>query len=198
MNHIALILLCISVMLAGCSSEPAKLLSTKDKEALVSSYQYWKTIAMGMGPNAIQTPFGRYLILRNGESQLCLKLEKHLASSEEKLRASKYSWVLLAEGKIEDTGTFVISEDGAAGSYWIEIAGFKCEWSLGDWVYFDENLPDMDMAVTDYTELKELEKALVAGWLSKIELEAMIVNDPQVQVLRDALGVESAGTGRPL
>lgn len=185
-------------MLAGCSNEPAKSLSKKDKEAVVNSYQFWKTMAMGMGPNAIQSPFGRYLILRNGETQLCLKLEKHLVSSEENLRASKYAWVQLVEGKIEDTGTFVISEDGDTGSYWIEIAGFKCEWSLGDWVYFDEKLPVMNMALTDYTEVEELEKAEVSGWLSKKELEAIIVNDPQVQLLKKALKFEPAGTGQPM
>ena len=80
-------------MLAGCSNEPADSLSKEEKEAVVNSYKFWRTMAMGIGSNAVQAPFGRYLILRYGESQLCLKLEKHFSSSEEEVRESKYTWV---------------------------------------------------------------------------------------------------------
>ncbi len=152
-------------------------------------------MAMGIGSNAVQAPFGRYLILRNGESQLCLKLEKHFSSSEEEVRESKYTWVNLVEGSIEDTGTFVISEDGETGSAWIEIAGFKCEWSLSDWVYFDETLPDMHMALTDFTEVEELQSAEVSGWLSKEMLEAMTADDAQIQLLKKTLKFEPSAGG---
>ncbi len=170
-------------------------LSPEEKKALVDSYKYWKSIGSEIGSNAVKSPFGRYLVLSNEDNLLCLKLEKHLPSVKEHENAAKYSWVHLVGGIAKDSGTFVIDEDpdsdaADSGAYWIEIAGFRCEWSFGDWVYFDESLPSMKMALTEFTEEGEVDEAKIERWISRKQLASFIENDPQVKLLEKALEIE--------
>jgi len=183
------------LVFSTCLNAGADQLSHEEKEALISSYKYWKSIGSGIGSNAVKSPFGRYLLLRNEDTLLCLKLDKHLPSVKEHGKAAKYSWVHLVAGKAEASGTFVIDEDASSaaasqGAYWIDIAGFKCEWSFGDWVYFDENLPSMKIAVTEFTEESEIEKEKVKRWLSRNELKSFSDDDPHVKLLERALKIE--------
>lgn len=176
--------------------------SQDDKQAILRTYKHWKSLGSGIGSDAIKSPFGRYLILKNEDTLLCLKLEKHLPSVQEGGEAARYSWVHVVAGKVEGSGTFVIDEDPASaaaqkGSYWIEIAGFKCQWSFGDWIYFDHKLPNMKLARTEFTELGEITKGKVKLWLSRKELESLDENEPELKLLERILADEQASAGPP-
>ena len=196
MKNINQLILAAVLVFSTCLNAAEDQLSQEEKEAIVSSYKYWKSIGSGIGSNAIKSPFGRYLILKNKDSLLCLKLEKHLPSVTKQGKAARYSWVHMVAGKKEDSGTFEIDEDGCPSPYLIELAEFKCEWSFGDWVYFDENLPEMKMAVTGLTDESELEELDIHKWFSKSELEAFGENDPLVELLEKALDTEQGGAGQ--
>jgi hypothetical protein len=196
--------LLLAATLAASASLSAEVLtvSQKDKESILRTYRHWKSLGSGIGSDAIKSPFGRYLLLKNEDTLLGLKLEKHLPSVQEGGEAARYSWVHIVAGKVEGSGTFVIDEDpGSAaakgGSYWIEIAGFKCQWSFGDWVYFDQNLPNMEVARTGFTEQVEIAKGEVKLWLSRKELESLAENEPELKLLERILAIEQGGTGRP-
>lgn len=170
--------------------------SQEEKEAAIRSYKHWKSIGSGTGSNAVRSPFGRYLILKNEDTLLCLKLEKHLSSATDQGKAARYSWVQIVAGETKSRGTFVMDEDpesaaASSGSYWIELAGFRCEWSFGDWVYFDENLPQMKIARTEFTEEDEIAEQEVHLWLSRTAAKSFIEDDPTVRLLEGIQEIES-------
>lgn len=196
--------LLLAASLAGSIPLSAEVVtaSQKDKEAILRTYRHWKSLGSGIVSDAVKSPFGRYLILKNEDTLLCLKLDKHLPSVQKGGEAAKYSWVHIVAGKVAGSGTFVIDEDPRSaaaknGAYWIEIAGFKCQWSFGDWVYLDHHLPDMEVARTEFTEQGEIAKGEVKLWLSRKELESLNENEPELKLLEEILTIEQAGNGKP-
>jgi hypothetical protein len=165
------------------------------KEQLVSIYILWKSMGTGLGENAIKSPFGRYLLLKNKSSILALKLEKHLPrkTSVGTGKASHYSWVLLIDGKQKKSGSFDIDEEKGEGSARIKVGGFNCEWSFGDWIYFDPKLSNMKMAKTEATEKSELDELNSLVWWSRNQLRSYFEGTLGESKLRQAMGLEPKG-----
>ena len=179
----------LGIALLIAFSTIAKPLSNADKEKLFSAYSYWKSVGSGLGWNAVQSPFGRYLLLKNENSLLALKLEKHLPSKGSG-QAARYSWLLLVDGKLKESGSFDIDEVEGKGSAKIEIGGFNCEWSSGDWVYFDSKLPEMEIAKTEATEKDELNNLSTLMWWSQDKLKSYEEDNFSNAQLRKAMDLE--------
>lgn len=185
--------LLVAVIIHAYLIASAKEFSTTEKEELITAYSYWKEIGSGLGSGAIRSPFGRYLLLKNENTLLALKAEKHFRSADGNGQASNYSWILLVEGKKMDNGTFSIDEEKGSAFGTIELGGFCCKWSWGDWVYFDPKLPNMEMAVTEATEKNELtDESTSPLWWSHDKLQAYTEGKFSVNELREAMGLEPA------
>jgi|GEM_PF-3195576 len=178
-------------------------LSSSEKAVVLRFYKFWKQIGSG----AMMAPFGRSLALSAVKDCLFLKLEKHFSSSSDQVKASRFSWIHMTEEGVKDSGSFLISEDRNSefncpnsGFYWNELAGFRCQCSLGDWIYFEENFPEMKMARTDYTEDRELRPVRFPGvmWFSKLFSHDYIGGYQYVVLIELSLNLEPNDERNPM
>lgn len=112
--------------------------------------RYYREMATGIGSNAIQAPFGRFLLIKSGPQCLALRLTEHVELLEARgVRgySSKYEWFLQPDGSMDfskpnvEKGKIEMSErksgNSPSGSPTLKAGSFPLlEWSSGDWVYF--------------------------------------------------------------
>jgi len=159
--------------------------------------RYYREMTTGIGSNAIQAPFGRFLLVRSELQCLALRITEHVNVHDSRSRGeSKYEWFLQADGSMDfskanvQKGTGQVSESRArSGSFapTIKVGTFPTlEWSLSDWIYFGigatpvgghpkgsaEYLREQNirMASTEWVRIEDVKpKSEPVEWLSKAQ-----------------------------
>lgn len=131
---------------AAKSPQKARTLAQTTQDQL----RLFRSLATGIGGQAIQAPFGRFLLIKSGPQCLALRITEHVNFNDTPSRGgytAKYEWFLQADGSIDfsktnvQKGTGEVSEARQPNSAYrvptIQAGSFPhLEWSSSDWIYF--------------------------------------------------------------
>lgn len=162
--------------------------------ALVNDMEMYRSLISGLSSNAVQAPFGRFILIRNKKDEcLGIRILEHTRLQNIKVDGqtvrqylgAKFEWFLQTDGSFDFTrknvkaGSQELVEDliSAHGSYGlIEVGNFKLKWSLSDWIYFpDEDQEEIKMVRTEWVRIKDVDfKDSSLKWLSRDDLQKPI------------------------
>ena len=130
----------------------------------IESYQQVKSFSVGYSHNAVRAPFGRFLLLRQGDELLAIKITRHKRHSKrDYIDGAFYEWIWMHDDQ-RDEGEGWLSQE--QNNTWIKAHSFSVNWSTGDWFYFSQ--PDLEMARTEAVEKEEIRSEVDrARWYSK-------------------------------
>lgn len=152
-----------------------------------------RKLVMGVGDNAVQAPFGRFLLIKNGSKCLALRITEHTRPhivDNTQQDTSRYEWFLQTDGSMDfskdnvQKGNGKLSSKNGASAYFQAGSFPALQWSPNDWIYFNvggtpiggypagsqEALrqKNMRMASTEWVRIEDVKpRSGDSGWLSE-------------------------------
>jgi hypothetical protein len=149
--------LAVAFVLSGCSQEPEV-----PSDANVSS----GVVEAGGSPRAIRAEVGQFLLLRQDGLDVALKIVEHTRPSQDDaptwgaryecfvFDGDDYSRFQRYAGEVyerESGGVYVLP---STKPEYVDCGTFHIEWSLADWIYFDDSISAM--ARTEKTDIADV------------------------------------------
>jgi hypothetical protein len=130
----------------------------KKKESMLSLNRYYKSIATGIGQNAIRSRLGNFTLLKRKDTRVALKLVDRSKLHSGSFHEVKFECYVWSNGE-SDPRKFIatVSEPiggGAATDVYIKFKDFKMEWSMPDWLYVRDQFTSM--AMTKYVDIEDI------------------------------------------
>lgn len=124
--------------------------------------------------NAVQAPLGRFVLLRSGADLAAVKLTRHTPTAD---GGAEYVWFYWGDGagnligEAVETGRGEVFERYAGersgwnsnrvtdvgGRLLMTCGPFRIEWSQGDWLYFPPGRGGLEMAVTPWSQVEDID-----------------------------------------
>ena len=169
-----------------------------EQDKKLERFRLYRSLATGLGTNAVRAPFGRFLLVRMGQQCLALRVTEHVKSSRPTDGdVSIYEWFLQNDGSMDFSkanvqkggGEIFDYKNGVYQSAYIAAGSFPVlEWSSSDWIYFqrgatpvggyapgskeDQRAKNMRMTFTEWVrigDVKAQDKSLF--WLSRAQVK---------------------------
>jgi len=139
----------------------------------------------GYGTNAVQAPFGRFLLIKAGKDAIALKITEHTrrtkiqwdgGRSVYSWLGARYEWLYQPDGSMDfskpnverGAGEFIENrEQMDPSTETVRIGSLALRWSTSDWVYFPKNADrGVQMARSEWVRTEDIDfqdKSL--GWI---------------------------------
>jgi hypothetical protein len=132
---------------------------------------FYRSMFLGVGDNAVIAPFGRFLLIRDGPILAAIRIDEH--TRREPLnagelhsfsyRGAKYTLIVQEDGSgdlakanaRESTGEFV-EGSGQPDADAVHVGPLVLRWSASDWIYFPEGHERLEVARTEWVRRQDI------------------------------------------